>query len=140
VTVTRPIVTVVAKARDRGGRLGSLEIFLAGGQSEIIKGAEQAADAEPTPQDEEKETQLLLAQLEAKLLEYRQDDDRLVFQASQGMRWGDSMLAVDSCRQTTQLARLQKEGKLKTYFPDLKLNGRTKLFTKIEMDLIRANQ
>jgi biopolymer transport protein ExbD len=107
VTVTRPMVTVVAKARDRGGRLGSLEIILAGGQNEIIKGAEQAADANVASHDEEKETQLLLAQLEAKLLEYRQDDGRLIFQASQGMRWGDSMLAVDSCRQTTQLAKLQ---------------------------------
>lgn len=125
-TLTRPNVTVIAKARDKG-RLSSIEVLVAGGAKETIK----------PPEGQDESVEMLLAHLEVKLLDCRQDDDRLIFQASQGMRWDDAMLAIDSCRQTTQLARLQKEGKLKTYFPDLKLAGRTKLFAKIEMDLIR---
>jgi biopolymer transport protein ExbD len=128
ITTTKPAVTVRAKAGPKG-RLASLEI-LTGGKIDIIKAAEGSEDAP---------VELLLAQLESKLLQYSGDDDRLTLQGSIGLRWEESMRVMDSCRQTTQLMALKKEGKLQQYFPGLKLDGPKKLFPKIEMDLLRSS-
>jgi biopolymer transport protein ExbD len=127
ITTTKPAVTVRAKAGPKG-RLASLEIVSAG-RVEIIKPAEGSAD---TP------VELLLAELEYKLLQYKGDDDRITLQGSISLRWEETMRVMDSCRQTTQLMHLKKEGKLQQYFPGLKLEGPVKLFPKIEMDLLRA--
>jgi hypothetical protein len=131
-TETKPAITVRARARDKG-QLGSLEI-ITGGRTEHIKPAEGESASNQS-------VEMLLAQLEAKLWQYRADDDRIQLQGSIGLRWEDSMKVMDSCRQTTQLLQLKRAGKLQQYFPGLKLPGDepVKLFPKIEMDLIRAS-
>lgn len=126
-TTTKPAVTVRAKANPKG-KLVSLEI-VSGGKTEMIKAAEGSEDLP---------VELLLAQLESKLLQYKGDDDRLILLGSIGLRWEESMRVMDSCRQTTQLMQLKKEGKLAQHFPGLKLDGPKKLFPKIEMDLLRT--
>jgi biopolymer transport protein ExbD len=127
ITTTRPAVTVRAKAGPKG-KLSSLEI-VTGGKTDIIKAAEGSED---------QPIEMLLAQLEHKLLGYLGDDDRLSLQGSIGLRWDESMRVMDSCRQTTQLMQLQKEGKLQQNFPGMKLSAPKKLFPKIEMDLLRT--
>jgi biopolymer transport protein ExbD len=126
-TTTKPAVTVRARAGPKGN-LVSLEI-VTGGKMDIIQAA-QGSEDQPV--------ELLLAELESKLLQYRADDDRLLLQGSIGLRWEESMRVMDSCRQTTQLMNLKKEGKLEQYFPGLKLTGPKRLFPKIEMDLLRG--
>lgn len=126
-TVTKPAVTVRAKASPKG-RLVSLEV-LSGGKTEMIKAAEGSQDLS---------IEELLAQLEAKLLQYKGDDNRLILLGSIGLRWEESMRVMDSCRRTTQLMQLKKEGKLAQQFPGLKLDGPRELFPKIEMDVLRT--
>jgi biopolymer transport protein ExbD len=127
ITQTKPDVTVRVKAGPKG-RIASIEVVSAG-RIDVIKPAEGSADAP---------IELLLAELEYKLLQCKGDDDRLTLQGSISLRWEECMRVMDSCRQTTQLMHLKREGKLQQYFPGLKLEGPVKLFPKIEMDLLRA--
>jgi biopolymer transport protein ExbD len=94
VTEVRPNTTVVARAHP-GGQLASLEI-LSGGRRITIK----------PPEGKEVPIEELLAELEDRLWQIKKQnasEDRIVLQASPHLRWEESMLVMDSCRQTSLL-------------------------------------
>lgn len=111
-TQVRPSVTVLAYAT-ANGQLRRIEVTV-GGKTERI---------DPPPDLGDETTERLLDRLRDKLLDLKQvfaTEDRIIFRASPGLLWENSMAVMDACRR----------GKDK--------NGQAvPLFKNVEMDLLK---